>query len=136
MPTLPQRIARIAPYFAQGRLGVVAAILGSLVGALTEPMIPELMKPLLDRGFTAGALPLWLVPVAIVGNFAVRGLAGYVAQYGLSWTAQGGVQRLRQALFARILSARPAIFAEHSSSNLTNTLVNEVQTGATLLVDS
>ena len=136
MPTLPQRIARIAPYFAQGRLGVVAAILGSLVGALTEPMIPELMKPLLDRGFTAGALPLWLVPVAIVGIFAVRGLAGYVAQYGLSWTAQGGVQRLRQALFARILSARPAIFAEHSSSNLTNTLVYEVQTGATLLVDS
>ena len=65
-----------------------------------------------------------------------RSLAGYIAQYGLSWTAQGGVQRLRQALFARILSAQPAIFAEHTSSNLTNTLVYEVQTGATLLVDS
>ena len=136
MPTLRQRLSRIAPYFAQGRLGLIAALLGSLVGAITEPMIPELMKPLLDRGFTAGSLPLWLVPLAIVGIFAVRGLAGYVAQYGLSWTAQGGVQRLRRALFARILSARPAIFAEHSSSNLTNTLVYEVQTGATLLVDS
>ncbi len=136
MPTLPQRIARIAPYFAQGRLGLIAALLGSVVGALTEPMIPELMKPLLDQGFSAKALPLWLVPLAIVGIFAVRGLAGYVAQYGLSWAAQGGVQRLRQALFERILTARPAIFAAHSSSNLTNTLVYEVQTGATLLVDS
>ena len=136
MPTLRQRLSRIAPYFAQGRLGLIAALLGSLVGAITEPMIPELMKPLLDRGFTAGTLPLWLVPLAIVGIFALRGLAGYIAQYGLSWTAQGGVQRLRRALFARILSARPAIFAEHSSSNLTNTLVYEVQTGATLLVDS
>ena len=136
MPTLRQRLSRIAPYFAQGRLGLIAALLGSLVGAITEPMIPELMKPLLDRGFAAGSLPLWLVPLAIVGIFALRGLAGYIAQYGLSWTAQGGVQRLRRALFARILSARPAIFAEHSSSNLTNTLVYEVQTGATLLVDS
>ena len=116
MPTLPQRIARIAPYFAQGRLGVVAAILGSLVGALTEPMIPELMKPLLDRGFTAGVLPLWLVPVAIVGIFAVRGLAGYVAQYGLSWTAQGGVQRLRDRKSTRLNSSHPRLSRMPSSA--------------------
>jgi len=136
MPTLLQRFARIVPFFRHGRLAVAVAFLGSLVGAATEPLIPELMKPLLDQGFSAGKLPLWLVPVAIVGIFAVRGVAGFVAQYALSWAAHRGVQDLRAALFQRILSAQPALFAERSASSLTNTLVYEVQNGATQLVNS
>ena len=131
-----QRLLRIAPYFRSGRIGIVVAFAGSLVGAATEPLIPALMKPLLDHGFTAGSLPLWLVPVAIVGLFLVRGTAGYVAQYALSWTANNGVQAMRETLFARILSARPTLFTQHSASNLTNTLVYAVQGGASQLVDS
>ena len=136
MLTLPQRFARIAPYFRQGRIGILVAFIGSLIGAATEPLIPELMKPLLDQGFTAGRLPLWMVPVAIVGIFAVRGAAGFVAQYALSWAAYRGVQELREALFKRLLTAQAALYAQHSASSLTNTLVYEVQTGATQLVNS
>ena len=136
MPTLLQRFARIAPYFRHGRIGLVVAFVGSLVGAATEPLIPELMKPLLDQGFNAGKLPLWAVPVAIVGIFAVRGVAGFVAQYALSWAALRGVQDLREALFQRILNGQPAMFGQRSASSLTNTLVYEVQNGATQLVNS
>ena len=136
MPTLLQRFARITPYFRHGRAGLVVAFIGSLLGAATEPLIPELMKPLLDKGFSAGQLPLWMVPVAIVGIFALRGAAGFVAQYALSWAAYRGVQDLREALFQRILTAQPAMFGQHSASSLTNTLVYEVQTGATQLVNS
>ena len=136
MPTLLQRFARITPYFRQGRAALMVAFIGSLLGAATEPLIPELMKPLLDKGFSAGQLPLWMVPVAIVGIFALRGAAGFVAQYALSWAAYRGVQDLREALFQRILTAQPAMFGQHSASSLTNTLVYEVQTGATQLVNS
>ncbi len=136
MPTLLQRFARIAPYFRQGRIGIVVAFIGSLVGAATEPLIPELMKPLLDQGFTGGKLALWMVPVAIVGIFAVRGVAGFIAQYALSWAAYRGVQDLREALFQRILTGQPAMFGLRSASSLTNTLVYEVQNGATQLVNS
>ncbi len=136
MSSLTQRLLRITPFFRTGRVGIAVAFAGSLVGAATEPMIPALMKPLLDRGFTQGALPLWIVPVAIVGLFFVRGLAGYIAQYALSWTANSGVQELREALFARLLSAQPALFAQTSASNLTNTIVYAVQSGASALVDS
>ena len=136
MPTLLQRFARITPYFRQSRLAVVVAFVASLLGALTEPLIPELMKPLLDQGFTGGKLALWLVPVAIVGIFALRGAAGFIAQYALSWAAHRGVQNLREVLFERILTAQPAMFTGHSTSNLTNTLVYEVQSGAQQLVNS
>jgi subfamily B ATP-binding cassette protein MsbA len=136
MPTLLQRFARITPYFRQSRLAVVVAFVASLLGALTEPLIPELMKPLLDQGFTGGKLALWMVPVAIVGIFALRGAAGFIAQYALSWAAHRGVQNLREVLFERILTAQPAMFARHTTSNLTNTLVYEVQSGAQQLVNS
>jgi subfamily B ATP-binding cassette protein MsbA len=136
MPSLLQRFARITPYFRHSRLAAGVAFLASLVGALTEPLIPAMLKPLLDQGFSAGALPLWLVPVAIIGTFALRGAAGFIAQYALSWAAHRGVQALREALFQRILTAQPALFARHSASSLTNTLVYEVQSGALQLVQS
>ncbi|HSW04434.1 lipid A export permease/ATP-binding protein MsbA [Aquabacterium sp.] len=136
MSSLLQRLSRIAPYFRHSRLAILVAMIGSLIGAATEPLIPAMMKPLLDQGFAAGALPLWLVPVAIVGIFAVRGLAGFIAQYALSWAAYRGVQDLRSELFQRILTAEPAMFGARSASNLTNTLVYEVQSGATQLVQS
>ncbi|MBI5257531.1 MAG: lipid A export permease/ATP-binding protein MsbA [Burkholderiales bacterium] len=134
MPTLLQRLARIAPYFRQERLGMALALLGSLIGAITEPMVGDLLRRLLDSGFQDRTLPLWAVPVAIVGLFGVRGVAGYIAQVALSWSAQRGLQRLREQLFQRLLTAAPAMFGERSASHLTNTVVYETQTGATLLV--
>jgi subfamily B ATP-binding cassette protein MsbA len=43
-------------------------------------MIPALLKPL-DRGFTEGAIALWMVPVALIGLFGWRGVAVSIAQY-------------------------------------------------------
>jgi ATP-binding cassette, subfamily B, bacterial MsbA len=133
---LKTRLQRVSVFFADSRMGFVLAIAGAIVGAATEPMIPALMKPLLDTGFKAGALPLWLIPVAVIGLFAVRGLAGFIAQYGLAWAANRGVLNLRAALFDRLMTAQPALFTRHSASSLTNTLTFEVQGGATQLVNS
>ena len=69
MPTLLQRLARFAPYFRSGRHGIAVAFGASLVMALTEPVLPALMKPLLDNGFGQTDIPLWLVPVVIIGLF-------------------------------------------------------------------
>ena len=135
-PTLRSRVARIAPYFANSRLGFVLMVAGSLVGAATEPLIPALMKPLFDSGFEGATFPLWLVPVAIIGTFGLRGLAGLVAQYGLAWAANRGMQSMREAMFRRVMNAQPALFSQHTASSLTNTITYEVQGGATLLVGS
>jgi subfamily B ATP-binding cassette protein MsbA len=137
--TLAQRLRRIAPYFRASRPGLALAFAAAAVGAATEPVIPALLQPLLDRGFGAeGArgFPLWLVPLAIVVLYVVRGLASFTAQYALAWSANRGVLALREAMFARLLDAAPALYGTQSASMLTNTLVYEVQQGAQWLVSA
>ena len=136
MPTLLQRFARLVPYIRNSRAGLVAATLGALVTALTEPLIPALMNRLLDQGFTRGQLPLWMVPTAIIGLFALRSASGFVAQYGLAWTANRAVLTLRDGMFARLLASAPALFTRQTASGMTNTLVYEAQAGVTILVNS
>ena len=135
-PPLLQRLSRVLPYFRNSRWGLVVAVLGSVIAAATEPVVPALMQPLLDKGFQQGALPLWLIPVVIVSLFAVRGAAGFVAQYALSWASQRSIVGLRRAMFQRLLDGTPALFTRQSASALTNTLVYEVQTGAFYVVNS
>ncbi|MBC7992751.1 MAG: lipid A export permease/ATP-binding protein MsbA [Rhizobacter sp.] len=138
-PTLPlkERLKRIAPYFANSRRGFVLMGLGSVVGAATEPMLPALMKVFFDSGsFKQPTFPLWMIPVVIISLFAVRGLAGLVAQYGLAWSANRGTQALRGALFERLMTVHPALFSNNTASSLTGTLTYEAQAGAGLLVGS
>lgn len=112
------------------------AIVATLVGAVTEPLIPALLQPLLDKGFTQGTLQLWTVPVAIVGVFMVRGVAQFAGQYALARIANEGMLTLRRDLFARLMAADMGLFSRQSASALSNTVVYEVQTGATLLVQA
>lgn len=135
-PTFLQRFARLLPYVRESRLGLLAAVAGALVTAATEPLIPALMSQLLDQGFAKNGLPLWMVPAAIVGLFALRSASGFVAQYGLAWTANRAVLKLREGMFARLLASEPALFSRQTASGMTNTLVYEAQAGVTILVNS
>jgi ATP-binding cassette, subfamily B, bacterial MsbA len=135
-PELPllARLQRLWPHFREAKRGVALAALATLVGALTEPMIPALLKALLDEGFAAGAVPLWAVPASLLGLFGIRGLAGFVAQYALSYTANTGLQQLRRRMFERLCNAELGLFRRETASGLSNTVVYEVQTGSTMLV--
>ena len=136
MSTLLQRLARLMPYVRNSRMGLMAALLGAVVTAATEPLIPELLGRLLDKGFAGGQMPLWQVPVVIIGLFFVRSVSGFVAQYGLAWTANRAVLQLREGMFARLLASAPALFTQQTASGMTNTLVYEAQAGVTILSSS
>ena len=137
-PPLPllARLRRLHAYFGYQRLAWSMAVLATVVAAITEPLIPALLKPLLDQGFTEGSLRLWMVPVAIIGVFLVRGAAQFISQYALSRIANEGMLRLRTALFERLLAADMGLFQRQSASALSNTVVYEVQTGFTSLVQA
>ncbi len=134
--SLTQRLRRLWPYFRQYKAGWALAVAATLTSALTEPAIPALLQPLLDQGFTQGNLRIWMVPVAIIGLFAIRGLAQFASQYALSRIAGDGMVVLRRRLFERLLTADLSLFTRQSASQLANTIVYEVQTGAAQLVQA
>lgn len=131
-----QRLKRLTPYFSGQRWAWALAILATLVGAATEPLMPALLKPLLDSGFTDGTLPLWTVPVFLIGLFIIRGLAQFAGQYALARITNDGMLSLRKNLFERLLAADMGLFSRQSASSLSNTVVYEVQTGAQQLVQA
>jgi subfamily B ATP-binding cassette protein MsbA len=132
--SLFQRLKRVAPWFAGHRSMLVLAIAGILVGSITEPAIPALMKPLLDKGFQQGDMPLWRVPVVLMLLFGIRGLAGFIASYCLARVTQSSLEKLRQRLFLKLMQADPALFHSKHASGLTNAMVYEVNAGASQLV--
>ena len=130
------RLRRVAAYFGTAPRLWAYAVLATLVGALTEAAIPALLKPLLDRGFTEGTLPLWTVPVGVLVMFFLRGGAQFAAQYMLSVITNDGMLKLRNDMFTRLLNAELGLFARQSASSLSSTVVFEVQTGASMLVQA
>lgn len=132
--TLWQRLQRVTPWFTGHTGTYVLALLGILVGSATEPAIPALMKPLLDSGFQQGGLVLWHIPVVLLLLFGVRGLAGFIAAYSLARVANASMARLRQHLFEKMLRVDPSLFQNQHASGLTNSMVYEVNNGASLLV--
>ena len=115
---------------------LMLAIAGMLVGSITEPAIPALMKPLLDKGFQQGDMPLWRVPVVLVLLFGIRGFAGFIASYCLARVTQASLEKLRQRLFQKLMQADPVLFQSKHASGLTNSMVYEVNAGASQLVST
>lgn len=134
--SLFQRLKRVAPWFAGQPAALALGIVGIFVGAATEPAIPALMKPLLDNGFDRGTLELWMIPVVLLLLFGVRGLAGFVAAYCLARVSNNAMEVLRQRLFEKLLRADPNLFSDKHTSGLTNTMVYEVNNGASVLVST
>lgn len=132
--SLFKRLMRLWPYFGRPRWVWGAAAGATFALALSEPLIPALLQPLLDRGFQQGQLPLWAVPVALILLFALRGLCSFTAQLAMTRITSSGLMVLRKAMFDKLLGAELTLFAGQTSSALANTIVYEVQAGSTLLV--
>ena len=134
--SVAQRIARLMPYFGVAKGAWLLAAFGTVVGALSEPMIPALLKLLLDDGFLKGNLAIWTVPASLLSLFAIRGIAGYACQVSLAKITGLGLVLLRKEMFDKVLHAKLELFSQQSSSALSNTLVYEVQSGSVMLVNS
>ncbi|WP_423460352.1 lipid A export permease/ATP-binding protein MsbA [Ottowia sp. VDI28] len=133
---MKERVRRLWAYFSKYRAGWVLAILSTVAAGITEPAIPALLQPLLDQGFTQGQLPIWTVPVTVIGLFLLRGLTQFAGQYALARIAGEGMLVLRRQLFDRLLTADLSLFSRQSASQLANTIVYEVQNGASQLVQA
>ncbi|MEB0136753.1 lipid A export permease/ATP-binding protein MsbA [Actimicrobium sp. CCC2.4] len=125
LPPHLMRLARMLKPF-RGRLGL--AFLGMAITASTEPMFPAVMKTLLDNGFVGkSTIPLWTVPVAVIGMFVLRGLSTFLTTYMMTWVSTHLLNILRRQMFSRLLDV-PAQFYERTSvGRVINSMMFEVQ---------
>jgi len=135
-PGLVARLRRFLPYIQHVRHYWLVVLLATAVSAATDPALPALLKPLLDRGFGAGGINLWWVPASLLLVFGIRGLAGFLADLALAKIANEAMFRLRSRLFERMLDAPADLFARESASSLANSIVHEVQSAIGMLVNA
>lgn len=123
-PHLKRLYGMLGPY--KKRLAV--AFIGMILTALTEPMFPAVMRLLLDKGF--GGKPtfsLWLVPLAIIGIFVLRGISTFTTTYTMTWVSSRLLSTLRKKMFERILDVPLGFYGTHSVGRVINSMMFEVQ---------
>lgn len=119
---------RLSTLLNRYRIRVMWAMLGMLGAAATEPMLPAILKPLLDNGFAGKAdFSLWVVPATIIGMFVLRGMCAFTTNYMLSWVSNKVLGDLRQQMFDRILRVPISFYYEHAHARILNTMMYEVQ---------
>jgi len=122
----------VAPYWRMFAL----AILTMILVAATEPLLPALMKPLLDGSFVdKDPTTIRYVPFALVGLFAARGLFGFASDYALSWVANRVVYDLRAEMFDRLVNLPTRYYDDASSGALISKVSYDV-TGVTAAATS
>jgi subfamily B ATP-binding cassette protein MsbA len=105
----------------------VVSILTMALAAATDPVLPALMKPLLDGSFVErNQTHPYLVPLAIIGIFLVRGALGYLSSYTLAWVSNKVVLDMRNAMFERLLTLPTRYYDDRSSGVLISKVAYDV----------
>ncbi len=104
------------------------SIVGMLVYASTEPFFAAMMQPLIDGSFVdkdesvVRSMPLFLIAI-----FLIRGVAGFINDYFLSWVGRRVVADLRQAMFEHLLRAPTCYYDNHGSGHILAKLTYNVE---------
>lgn len=114
------------------------SIVGMAVAAATEPLVPALLKPMLDGTFVyKDDTVIRLAPFFIVAIFLVRGLATFISTYAINWVGNKVVMDLRDEMFAKLLTLPTRYYDDHATGNLLSKLtfdVTQVTAAATTVV--
>jgi subfamily B ATP-binding cassette protein MsbA len=122
--TYKRLIGYVKPYWRMFALSIV----GMLVFAATEPLFAAMIKPLLDGSFVDRDPDLVrLMPVVLVGIFAVRGVAGFVNTYCLKWVGRRVVADLRQEMFDHLLRSPTRYYDAHGTGQILAKLTYNVE---------
>ncbi len=125
---IPPHFRRALAMFRPYKTRLALAFLGMILTASTEPMFPAVMRVLLDRGFVGKpTLQLWMVPVAVVGIFVLRGISTFLTSYMMTWVTTMLLNAIRAQMFARVLDVPASFYASSSVGKVINGMMFEAQ---------
>jgi ATP-binding cassette, subfamily B, bacterial MsbA len=117
-------LKHVRPYWRMFTFSIV----GMLIFAATEPLFAAMMKPLIDGSFVErDESMVRIMPLFLVGLFVVRGIAGFINTYFLSWVGRRVVADLRQQMFEHLLRAPTRYFDSNGSGHILAKLTYNVE---------
>jgi subfamily B ATP-binding cassette protein MsbA len=136
--TSTQLYSRLLGYVKPYWRAFAISLLGMVIVAASEPLVPALMKPMLDGTFVHKDQSMMrLVPMIIILIFLVRGLATFIGTYAISWVGNKLVMDLRNEMFRKLLSLPTRYYDDHATGSLISKLtfdVTQVTSAATVVV--
>ena len=103
------------------------SILTMAVTAATEPLLPALLKPMLDGTFVhKDETIIQLAPMLILLIFFIRGVASFIGTYAIGWVANKLVMDLREHMFQKLLTLPTQYYDDHATGNLISKLTFDV----------
>lgn len=114
------------------------SILATAITAATEPLLPALLKPMLDGTFVhKDDMVIRWAPLIILLIFFVRGVASFVSAYAIGWVGNKVVMDLREAMFHKLLTLPTRYYDNNTTGNLISKLsydASQVTAAATNVV--
>jgi subfamily B ATP-binding cassette protein MsbA len=115
-PRVIEVYSRLWRYVTPYRYIGAIAVIGMVASSLVEGLLVWMLEPMTDEALVAHNLETarWL-PVAFVGVFIVRGIAGFATEASLGWIGRGVISSLRRDVFRKFLTL-PSRFIEQNST--------------------
>lgn len=118
---------RLMKYVAPYWLVFSLVLLGMVLMATTDSMLPALIKPMLDDVIVnKNQESMQLIPLAIIALFVVRGVASYIGGHAINWVSNTLIVDLRTAMFDKLLTLSPRYYVGQTSKSLISKLTSEV----------
>ncbi len=113
---------------------VLLSILAMVAAASLEPVLPSLLKPLVDESLIKKSQTAqWQVPLFLMLAFLAKGVAEYAANVSSQWIANKAINDLRQQVFRHQMHLPiPVHQAEAGGRMLSRILYDIPQVGAAL----
>ena len=98
-------LKRLTGYAIKYKSGLVCSILAMIVVAGLEPLVPALLKPLIDENFSqsSNVSPL-KIPILLLAVFLFKGLGEYASNVLSQWVANKVITDIRDAVFIHQLN--------------------------------
>ena len=110
---------RLLQYVLPYRRQFIIAVVGMVGYAITDTAFAALMKPMLDGSFVdQNESAILMVPLMILGIFALRGVAGFASTYYIAWIGWRVIKQLRGEIFEKYLTLPTAFYDKASSGEL------------------
>lgn len=116
--------AYVLPYRV---IGIVAIVAMAATAAVEAGMV-ALLKPLTDEALVARNLETvrWM-PLAFIGIFIARGIAGFATEMSLGWIGRGVISSLRRDVFKKFLTLPSQFFEAQATGPLLSRLTYNVE---------